>query len=344
MDKPPTIRDVARAAGVSVSVVSRVLNNSGPVANQKRDAVLRAVEDMAYRPRAAARELSGGRTLTLGLLLADLTDPFFARLADSVVWEARAHGVQVEVMTTQEDPDLEARSLEALLDRSVGGVIATPTGANVEQWQKLQEVGVNLVFVDRTIGALEGIDVVSIENAESARTATDALLALGHTRIALISGPTSASTGRSRVAGFRDALRRAGVRQQPELVKAVPFHGEGGADAVSELMARAERPTALLVANTAQVRNVVRRLAQLRIDVPGALSLIVFDDDPWVELVSPPLSVVRQPIDLLARHSVELVLSPMRGPIGAAPRTVEVEAEFVMRSSCATPIVPAEIA
>lgn len=344
MKKPPTIRDVAKTAGVSVSVVSRVLNDSGPVASEKRQAVVQAMEDMAYRPRAAAKELSQGSALTLGLLLADVTNPFFARLADRVVWEARARGAQVVLMTTQEDPHLEAESLDALLDRSVGGVIATPTGENVEKWRKLQRVGVDMVFVDRTIDILEGIDVVSIANAKSAQTATDTLLALGHTQIALISGPLSTSTGRSRISGYQDSLRRAGVRFQPEFIKAVAFRGDGGADAVAALMALAERPTALVVANTAQVQNVVRRLAQLGIEIPGALSLIVFDDNPWTELVSPPLSVIRQPIDLLARHSVELVLARMRGRITEAPRTIEVEAEFVLRSSCAARIHPAEIA
>jgi len=342
--KAPTIRDVANAAGVSISVVSRVLNDSGPVAEGKRQAVVQAIEDLAYRPRAAAKELSQGSALTIGLVLADLTNPFFAQLADRVVWEARARGVRVVLMTTQEDPHLEAESLDILLDRSVGGVIATPTGDNVGKWEKLQKVGVDLVFVDRTIAELDGIDLVSIANAKSAATATDSLIALGHTRIALISGPLSTSTGRSRIAGYRDSLQQAGIRSDPTLIRSVPFRGEGGADAVSSLLAQSPPPTALIVANTAQVRSAVRRLAQLGTDIPGELSLIVFDDNPWVELFAPPLSAIRQPIDLLARHSVELVLARMQGRIPAGQRTIEVEADFVPRSSSGAVIEPAEIA
>jgi LacI family transcriptional regulator len=131
---------------------------------------------------------------------------------------------------------------------------------------------------------------------------------------------------------------------QPELIRAVPFRGEGGADAVAALLALDDAPTALVVANTAQVQNVVRRLSQLGTAIPSELSLVVFDDNPWTELVTPPLSVIRQPIDLLARHSVELVLARMQGRIAAGPRSIEVAAEFVARSSSAVLIHNADIA
>jgi LacI family transcriptional regulator len=334
--KAPTIRDVAATAGVSVSVVSRVLNpESGPVAPAKRETVLRVIDELGYRPRAAARELSVGHTPTIGLVVADLANPFFAQLADRIVWEARGHGVQVVVMTTQEDPHLEADSLDTLLDRSVGGVIATPTGANVEKWARLQSLGVNVVFVDRTIPELSGVDVVSIENVDSARRATEHLLGLGHKRIGLISGPVSTSTGRSRIQGYQSAHENFSISVDPQLVRDVPFRGDGGGDAVGSLLALPDRPTGLIVANTAQVQSSVRRLVQMGTSIPGDLSVIVFDDNPWTELTSPPLSVIRQPIDMLAVHSLELALGRMQGKLPAAPRTIEVNADFVPRSSCA---------
>lgn len=341
MKKAPTIRDVAAAAGVSVSVVSRVLNEgSGPVAPATREKVVSTIAELNFRPRAAAKELSQGQGLTVGLVLADLTNPFFAGLADRVVWEARARGVQVVLMTTQEDSHVEAQSLGTLLDRSVGGVIATPTGGNVDQWKRLQDVGVDVVFVDRSISELENVDVVSIENNRSAATATDHLLDLGHTRIAIISGPGSTSTGRARVDGYRSALERAGIQVDPDLIRGVPFRGDAGADAATALLALPDRPTALVVANTAQVQSTVRRLFQTGVRIPDELSVIVFDDNPWTQLVTPPLSVVRQPIDLLARHSVELVVGRMGGRLPRQARTVEVQAEFVSRGSCSAPRTP----
>lgn len=336
MKKAPTIRDVAAAAGVSVSVVSRVLNpESGPVAPAKREQVLRVIAELGYRPRAAARELSAGHALTIGLVVADLANPFFAHLADRVVWEARSHGIQVVVMTTQEDPHLEADSLDTLLDRSVGGVIATPTGGNIEKWERLRDLGVNVVFVDRTILELEDVDVVSIENSDSARRATEHLIALGHTRIGLITGPVSTSTGRARIEGYRSAHENASITVDPMLIRDVPFRGDGGGDAVGSLLALPDAPTGLIVANTAQVQSSVRRLVQVGVRIPEELSVIVFDDNPWTELTNPPLNVIRQPIDMLAVHSVELVLGRMQGRLPAGARTIEVKADFVPRNSSA---------
>jgi LacI family transcriptional regulator len=334
--KPATIRDVAREAGVSVAVVSRVLNDgTGPVAPQTKARVVEVIDRLGYRPRAAARELQARSTSTIGLVLADLGNPFFARLADRVVWEARARGINVLLLTNQEDPHLEAESIESLVGRSIGSVIATPTGGNADKWARLIELGVNVVFVDREIDELPEIDVVAINNGLSAEVTTQHLLGLGHERIAFISGPLTTSTGRDRVAGFRKAMAEAGMEVDDRLIHAIPFRGDSGGDAVSALLALPTPPTGLIVGNTAQVRSALHRVKQSTITVPDDLSLIVFDDNPWTELVSPPLSVVRQPIDMLALHSVDLAVGRLKGALSEPPRRIRVDAEFVQRSSSA---------
>jgi len=335
MSKAATIRDVAARAGVSVSVVSRVLNGTGPVAPAKREQVLEAIEALAYRPRAAARELSHGRSETIGLLLADLTNPFFARLADRVVAEARSRDLQIVLMTTQEDPHLEGQALDTLLDRSVGGMIATPTGRNVRRWEKLAALDIPLVFVDRSVTELERVDVVSIENVDSAATATAHLLDRGHTRIGIVSGPLDTTTGVERVRGYERALRARGVERDDRLVRPAAFRGDRGADVVAGMLALDDPPTALVVANTAQVRVVLKMLAQARIAIPDDLSVVVFDDNAWTELIRPPLTAVAQPIEMLALHSVELVHARMRRMLPPAPRRIRVPAEFLERSSTA---------
>ncbi|MHA6627932.1 LacI family DNA-binding transcriptional regulator [Pseudonocardia sichuanensis] len=335
MKKAATIRDVAAHAGVSVSVVSRVLNGTGPVAPPKRAQVLEAIDALAYRPRAAARELSHGHSDTIGLLLADLTNPFFARLADRVVAEARSRDLQILLMTTQEDPHLEGQALDTLLDRSVGGMIGTPTGHNVQRWEKLAALDIPVVFVDRAVSELEQVDVVSIENVESAATATRHLLDRGHTRVGIVSGPLDTSTGVERVQGYEQALRERGIARDDGLVRPAPFRGDLGAEVVAQMLALDDPPTGLVVANTAQVRVVLRMLAQARVAIPDDLSVVVFDDNPWTELIRPPLTAVRQPIDMLALHSVELVHARMRQKLPPAPRRIRVVAEFLERSSTA---------
>jgi LacI family transcriptional regulator len=332
--KAPTIRDVAAAAGVSVAVVSRVLNDgSGPVAPDTRSKVVATIEELGFRPRAAARSLSSGAAV-IGLMVTDLENPFFARLAGRVAWEARANDSQVMLMTTHEDPHLERDLLERLRDRSVTGIIATPTGANIDAWRRLLDLGVSVTFVDRSIPDLP-IDAVRIDNVDSAFTATDHLIRLGHTRIGIVSGPTTTTTGSERIEGYRRALADAGLPLRNELVHAVPFRGESGGDAVGALLSLHPAPTAIVVANTAQVRNALRRLLQSGLRLPDDLSVVVFDDNPWTELTSPPLSVVRPPVDMLAVHAVELVTSRVRGNIPEAPRTLSVSADFVARASTA---------
>lgn len=336
MHKTPTIRDVAREASVSVAVVSRVLNEgTGPVAASTRSRVLHVIEELGYQPRAAARELQSGDTTTVGLVLADLTNPFFSRLADRIVWEARSRGTQILLSTTQEDPHVEAEALDTLIGRGVAAVIATPTAENVEKWQRLRRRGIHVVFVDRSIEELPDIDVVSLDNAASAQIATEHLIDLGHERIAFISGPARTTTGRSRIAGFRTAMAKAELSVDEQLIHAVPFRGEGGGDAVGAFLSLADPPTALIVGNTAQAHNALRRLHQAAVSVPEELSVIIFDDNPWAELVSPPLSVIRQPIEMLAMHSMDLVLARVRGTITDTVRHVRLDADLIERSSTA---------
>lgn len=338
MQKQPTIRDVAAAAGVSVAVVSRVLNpGSGPVAVATRGRVNEVMESLGYHPRTAARELKHGPPTTLGLLLADVSNPFFARLADRVVQEAHSRGIQVLLMTTQEDDQLESERLSTLIERRVSGIIATPTGNNLEIWKKLQDMGTDVVFVDRSIPALPTVDVVTINNTESARSATALLAAHGHRRIAIVSGPASSTTGRDRIAGYREALEAAGLEQDDVLIRSTPFRGTAGGDAMTALLNLEDPPTAVVVANTAQVTAVLRRLAHAGVSIPGDLSVIVFEDSPWTELMTPPLTIVRQPIDLLARHSVQLALANASGKTSGKSTVIRVDAELLERSSVGRP-------
>ncbi|WP_245981809.1 LacI family DNA-binding transcriptional regulator [Frondihabitans australicus] len=335
--KAATIKDVARAAGVSVSVVSRVLNDgSGPVAPDTRERVLAVMEQLAYRPRSAARDLNRATGFSVALVVPDLTNPLFARLADRIVWEARARGVHVVLMTTQEDPYLERELLVSLLDRSVGGVIAIPTGENADHWQALRTHGIHVVFVSRSIESLRGIDSVSIRNTEAAAAATTYLLDRGHRRIGLLSGPSQTTTGSRRLGGYRGALGAVGIADDPALHRHVPFLGQAGADAAAAIVSLPDPPTALIVANTAQVQGILVRLRALGVRVPDDLSVIVFDDAPWMELVDPPLTSVRQPTDLMAMHAIEILVARMQGRAGSETRTVEVSAELIERGSVAT--------
>jgi LacI family transcriptional regulator len=326
--KQSTIRDVAESAGVSVAAVSRVLND-GPVAEATRARVLAAIDELDYRPRTAARELRSQSQSTLGLVLADLANPFFAQLADLIVWEARARGAQVVMLTTREDATFEDDAIRALLSRRVAGVIATPTAENSPAWSRLSEAGSRLVFVDRSVEGVSA-DIVRIDNETISHEATSRLLQMGHTRIGIVAGPQGSSTGRERVEGYRRAFAERGLDVDDALVRFVPFRGEQGADAVGALLGMNDPMTALLIANTAQSTVCARRLRMGGIDIPGQLSVVAFGDEPWTELHDPPISIVRQPVSMLATHAVELALRDAGEPV-----ELRVAAEYVERASVA---------
>ncbi|MFB9621314.1 substrate-binding domain-containing protein [Brooklawnia cerclae] len=335
MLKAATIRDVAREAGVSIAVVSRAINpGSGPVAPETRDRVLAAIEKLDYRPRAAARELQAGATTTIALMVPDLINPFFSGIADAIVYEARSRGVHVMVLTTQEDPHLEAELVQTLRTRSVGALIVAPTDSGTNPFGRLVDLGIHVICVDRELDDSAGIDVVTIDNENSARTATQHLLQLGHERIAIITGPQHSSSARSRLVGFRGAMADAGVEVDEQLVRPIAYRGTLGSDAVGSLLALPHPPTALIVANGAQAFNSVRRVRQSGIGVPDDLSLVVFDDNPWTDVFSPALTVIRQPVKMMAMHSTQIAVSRLQGDRPPAPVRIELRAELVHRSSC----------
>jgi LacI family transcriptional regulator len=326
--KQANIKDIAAAAGVSTAAVSRVLND-GSVSAKTREKVESAIEALNYRPRTAARELRGHAS-TIGLLVADVTNPFFSKLADRVVWEARSRDVQVVLMTTQEDSQVELDAIRTLQSRGVNGIIATPTSGNPELWKKVTAQNTPVVFVDRMLEGVPDAHHVGLSNEMVAKRATSELLARGHSRIALISGPSESSTGQQRVKGFLAGHREAGIEPDPNLIIEIPFRGDSGFEAASALLAMKQRPSALLIGNNAQAYHVMRRILLAQLNLPEELSVITFGDDPWTQVVSPALTAVRQPIELLAAHAVELAV---RG-YGPAQRLI-LESELVIRASLA---------
>src|SRR4051794_17216128 len=300
------MKDVARHAGVSQGVVSRVLNDGiGPVAPETRKRVQASIEALRYRPHAAARELKSQKTSTIGLVVADVANEFFARLADHVVRAARALDLGVLLTTTQEDATLETGSVEMLMDKRVRGIIAAPTGRNTAIWRQAADMGAQIVFVDRTLADVPGADVVGVDNEAAAFDATAHLIERGHRRIAIISGPLSISTGRERVTGYRRALKQLG--SDDEFVFEADFRDPTVGGAVDALLALEDPVTAVVVSNTALAATVMRRLRELHVAIPDDLSIVVFHDAPWTALAMPAFTVIRHPVEEIADTAVRLL-------------------------------------
>jgi len=334
-----TIRDVARAANVSTATVSHVFNNTRPVSEATRQAVLDAARRLNYRPSAIARSLTTRRTFTVGVIVADVLNPFFAgiiRGVEDLLWQ---QGRSLVVCSTDEQPEKEAYYLHLLLERRVDGVLVAPTGADLPAYAELAHHHIPAVFIDRRPPQPWG-PTVETDNVQAGHMATRYLLDRGHTRIAILGRHQALSTVTGRFAGYRQALAEAGITPDPSLAVTVDSRQEAALQGTLALLRRPDPPTALIAANHVMTLGVVTAMRELGRQCPRELSFIAFDDLPWLALVAPPLTAVRHATSAICRCAVDLLLAAMDGQSsernGAANYpTVTLPAELIERASCA---------
>lgn len=331
--KPVTIRDVARVAGVSQSTVSRALNASGYVSDRTRRKVLETARALGFRPNFLARSLKRKATRTLGLVIPDITNPFFPAIVRGVEDTAVRAGYSVVLTNTDNEPERERNALAQLREKWVDGLIVVPQADAAPHLRALAAAGVPLVVIDRIPAGLD-VDAVRSDNLRGAYLAVRHLLALGHRRIAHIRGPESSSTGRERQQGYRQALEEAGVPCDPALVVDGDFRFKGGLRAASLLLDRRSRPTAIFAANDLMAMGALHAAAAAGIAVPAELAVVGFDDIMPAALVSPPLTTVAQATYRLGARAAELLIDRLEGRWSGPGRQVILEPELVIRSSC----------
>ncbi|WP_228641944.1 LacI family DNA-binding transcriptional regulator [Microtetraspora sp. AC03309] len=319
-----TIKDVAEAAGVGVATVSRVLSG-GSASAETREKVLAAAARLDYHPSALGRNLRQRRTGGVGLLVPDITDSFYARLADGVLSCARSYGEPVTIGVTGDDPERESEMIGTLIEQSMDRVIAVPSGDG-DAWDPVLRAGVNVVFASRRAEPdVPDVPAVLADDRGGVRTAVEYLTGLGHRKIAFL-----ARRGQSqRVAAFTGALKALGVPVEDELVVHARASRDSAYAAAAGLLQRRPDVTAVLTGGNILGEATVLAARELDVRVPRDVSLIMFDDVPWAELCSPPLTVIAQPAQDIGYRAAELVLRQ-----GRRPRTVMLPSELVVRASC----------
>jgi LacI family transcriptional regulator len=316
-----TIKDVAEAAGVGLATVSRVLSG-GSASAETRERVLAAAARLDYRPSALGRNLRRQRSGGIGLLVPDITDSFYARLTDGVLSCARSYGEPVTIGVTGDDPEQEAELIGTLIEQSMDRVIAVPSGDG-ETWAPALRAGLNVVFADRQVR--DDVPGVVADDRAGVRTAVEYLVGLGHKKIAFL-----ARHGQSqRVAAFTDTLTSLGVPVDPELVVHARASRDSAYAAAAGLLQHRADLTAVLTGGTMLGEATVLAARELHVRIPRDVSLIMFDDVPWAELCSPPLTVIAQPAQDVGYRAAELVLRQ-----GRRPRTVTLPTELIVRASC----------
>jgi DNA-binding LacI/PurR family transcriptional regulator len=329
----PTIREVAHGAGVSRSTASRALSGNGYAAPAVRERVRAVAREIGYVVDSTARSLKQGTSRSVGVLVSDLRNVFYAELASGVGAEARASGRTLVVVDLHGSPEDELEAAETLVASRVSGVIATPVSPALAEF--LARRGMPLIEVDRRFDA-HRTDAVVVDNRAAARDTTARLLALGHTRIALLIDETEWTTGAERLRGYRDALAARKVHADPTLVVPAGWDADAATAAAAELLSRPDRPTAVFAANNLLTEGTWRAAHALGLSIPEDLSVVGFDDAPWMTMVQPGVSTRRQDAVGLGAAALHALVERLDAP-DAPVRTIVLATSFVERGSTAPP-------
>jgi LacI family transcriptional regulator len=327
-----TIKDVAALAGVSPATASRVLSGSPATSPDARARVDAAVRELDYRPNAQARALRSTRSDSIGLLVSDVRNPFFADLAHTVEQAALAAGYVTLLGNANERKEQQDRYLDTLIARRVDGIIVAPLGDGGGSIRQLVTREIPTVFVDRTV---DGLDIPSVTTDSEAgiRQAVQHLAAAGHTRIGYLSGPQATSTGRDRFAAFTHAVADTGLSPDPELVYFGDYQAASGSAGVHTLLRLRRPPTALLAADSLMAVGAIAILHKLGHRIGTDIALIAFDDIEWFALLNPALSVITHSVEDMGRIAVDMLLQVIDG---AAPESVVLPSELIVRASSST--------
>ena len=329
-----TIHDVALAAGVSKTTVSRYLNNriELPAATSAR--IDAAIAKHDYRPNLLARRLSTGKTDAIGLVVPEIREPFFAELASAVEDEADRHGYTIFISSTRSDRGREIASLNRLRDHHVDGLIMLTNTPDDGSLAKLIGKRRNVVLLDEDI---PGVNVprVFVENVQGAHRATRYLIERGHVAIAYLGGPVGLFTSEERYAGFVAAMAEAGPAVLERYVHRGSFSPAVAQKAVVDMVTAKAPPTAIFASSDYLAIGAMRGLREAKVNVPEDVSLISFDDTPLGAMLTPALTAIHQPIEALGRHAFQALYALMqRKP---APRLTRLPVELIERDSVSKP-------
>jgi LacI family transcriptional regulator len=333
-----TIRDVARVAKVHPGTVSRALNaeTRGLVNQETAERVMRAAEELGYRPNPIARGLKTNRSYTIGVLIPDITNPLFPPILRGIEDRLDDAGYTSLIVNTDNDAERERSYLQALRARQVDGFIAATARLDQEFLADLAAAGVPLVLVNRSFED-RSVPAVTVDDRQGIRLAVEHVAELGHTRIGHVAGPQNISTGHRRYLGFLEAMRSAGLEALAEHVRfSTSFTEAEGARVSGELLGGADDITAIVAANDRLAIGCYDTLEARGLRCPGDVSIVGFNDMPFVDRLRPPLTSVRVPQREIGTQAANLLLERLADG-SQAPVEILLEATLVVRESTAPP-------
>ncbi|ARK28646.1 LacI family DNA-binding transcriptional regulator [Halalkalibacter krulwichiae] len=335
-----TINDVAKRAGVSKSSVSRVLNgNFEYMSEEMKNKILKAVEELNYRPNSVAQSLKKKSTQTIGIIISDISNPFWSEVLKGVQYECTRSGYGLMVSSSGEDAKVELENIITLKNKQVDGLIINTTGRNMDLFNQLEDEMYSFVFLDRFNDDLK-TDTVIVNNILGAKQSVQYLIDQGHKRIATLLYPVENKSPRiDRLEGYKQALSENNIPIDEDLIKICSQKSESGIKATKALLSLPNRPTAIFSTNTLLNLEVLRGVREVGLNVPKDVSLFGYDDYPWVPLLDPPLSTVAQPAYQMGAKATALLINRMKRKRKTKPRIVQLDPELKIRSSCLPPSI-----
>jgi DNA-binding LacI/PurR family transcriptional regulator len=331
-----TIKDVARAAGVAASTVSRYLNGQLRVSPATEAKVLEAVAELGYVPNAPARNLARRRSGVIGFVVPEISNPYFGAIADFVVEAVERHGRLVLLCSHRSQSVRQSSYIDLLASGAIDGMLYLGSFRSNERLAAAITDGLPVVVVDEPIAGLPPVSSVVMDDYAGGYQATSYLVALGHRRIAFVSGPAELGSVQERYRGYCDALRVGCIDAEGQVNLAGQFTEQFGMSALPHLLAAAQPPTAAFVASDYIALGVLSAAEMHGIKVPDDLSIVGFDDIRFSQYVRPRLTTIRSPVDRLAQQGVELLFERLQDPQAPA-RTQVLPVELVIRESAAAP-------
>lgn len=325
---------MADRAGVSTSTVSHVINETRYVSSDLQARVRQAMAELGYRPNALARSLRVKRSDTLGMIVPDIANAFFAEIVRAVEDVAFQQGYSLFLCNSERDLEKERLFTSVLVEKQVDGIVFVAVGASMELVEQLADV-TPVVVIDRELAGL-AVDVVLADNLAGGKMAAQHLVDLGHRRIACITGPSDLSLSAQRVIGYREVLQQAGVAYDERLVLRGSFDFASGYQCTAQLLALDEPPTAIFACNDVMAMGALRAAAEAGCRVPQELSILGFDDAPLASYTTPPLSTVAQPVPDFGQTAIRMLLERIQDH-ALPPRRALLPMRLVVRASTAPP-------
>lgn len=329
-----TIKDVANRAKVSVGTVSNVLSGLVPVRPKLRDRVLAVIQELDYHPNSVARSLKTKQTKMLGMVISDITNPFFPQIARGAENAALEHGYLLVVFNTDDSVEREKQVLSVMRARRMDGIllVVAPNAGDFSHIEGAIASGVPIVCLDRTPRGIP-VDLVSIDNVKGAAMCVRHLIQAGHSRIGIITGSMELQTGRDRLRGYELAHQEEKLLIDRSLIKEGDFRSDSGYRLGKELLFGRQRPTALFACNGLMGLGVVKALNELRLECPRDVALAVFDDIPAAELFRPHLTAVCQPSYQIGYEGAKLIIQRIEGKLPKKRVRLLLEPELKTRES-----------